>query len=110
MGAESFYNTAKGTNASKAFKDTHEEACYENGHGGYTGTIAEKGGYTMSRKPKGVRADKWHDKVEDFNPEDTKQKHYSELKHDYDVYEDKWGDALCIPMTGGFLFCGCASS
>jgi len=42
MGAEVFYNRVKGTSASKAFNEERENACYEYGHGGYTGTIAEK--------------------------------------------------------------------
>jgi hypothetical protein len=110
MGADSFYNQVKGANASKLFSGEVQNAKYEHGNGGYTGTIAEKSGYTMSRKPKGVKAESWYNRVEDFDSDDKTQKHYHELKHDYNVLEDKWGDALCIPITGGFIFCGCASS
>jgi hypothetical protein len=43
MGAEVFYNRAKGTSAKDCFRDEYENACYEHGHGGYSGTLAEKG-------------------------------------------------------------------
>jgi len=45
MGAEVFYNKVKGTNAKECFKDEHKQACYDHGHGGYSGSLAEKGGY-----------------------------------------------------------------
>ena len=110
MGAEQFYNKVRGTNASKSFNDEHETSCYENGHGGYSGTLAEKGGYTMSNKPKEIDADVWHRMIEDFDEDDKEQNNYRELKKDFNVYDDKWGDALCIPTDDGFIFCGWASS
>ena len=50
MGAEVFYNSIKGTDANKAFIAAHEDACYEHGHGGYSGTLAEKNNFSMSNK------------------------------------------------------------
>jgi hypothetical protein len=110
MGAEVFYNKAKGNNANDVFKQESEHACYEHGHGGYTGTIAEKNGYTMSRKPKDIGADEWIEMVEDFDEDDTSQEHYTALKSDFEIYDDKWGDALCVKTDDGFIFCGWASS
>ncbi len=110
MGAEVFYNRAKGTSARDAFQQEYENACYEHGHGGYSGTIAEKGSYTMSNKPKDIKADEWIEMVEDFDYDDKSQEHYSKLKKDYMIYDDKWGDALCVPTHDGFIFCGWASS
>jgi len=110
MGAEVFYNKAKGVSVNEVFKQEREHACYENGHDGYTGTIAEKNGYTMSKKPKGIDADKWIEMVEDFNEDDTSQEHYRALKKDFQIYDDKWGNALCVPTDDGFIFCGWASS
>ena len=108
MGAEVFYNRVKGTSASKAFNEERENACYEYGHGGYTGTIAEKDGYTRSHKPKDIDADKWIEMIEDFDYEES-QDYFRQLKKDYEVYDDKWGDALCVPTDDGFIFCGWAS-
>ena len=110
MGAEVFYNRAKGTSAKDCFRDEYENACYEHGHGGYSGTLAEKGSYTMSEKPAEIDADEWYDMVEDFDENDKEQEHYRALKSDFEVYDDKWGDALCIPTKDGFIFCGWASS
>jgi hypothetical protein len=44
MGACDFYEVAQGKTAREAFQRAVEDAQYESGHGGYTGTIAEKGG------------------------------------------------------------------
>ena len=110
MGAMIFYNSAKGINAREAFKQEQEQAYYEYGHGGYSGTIAEKSSYTMSRKPKDFDANQWVEMIEDFDEDDKDQEYYYELKKDFEVYDDKWGDALCIPTTDGFVFIGWASS
>ena len=110
MGADIFYNRTKGTSPREVFQQEREHACYEHGHGGYTGTIAEKDGYTMSRKPKDIDADKWIEMVEDFDEDDTSQEHYRALKKDFEIYDDKWEDALCVPTDDGFIFCGWASS
>ncbi|MFJ9521262.1 hypothetical protein ACIRPK_23805 [Kitasatospora sp. NPDC101801] len=47
MGAYDFTTYQTGTDASQAFRDAVEQAQYEYGHGGYTGTIAEKDGYKV---------------------------------------------------------------
>ena len=47
MGASQFITVAKGRTAEDAFRAAREEALYEDGHGGYTGTIAEKRGFVM---------------------------------------------------------------
>ena len=111
MGAEQFYSTAKGKTPRDAFKSAHADACYEYGHGGYSGTLAEKGGYTMSNKPDDISGSKWSDMVDEFDEEDKDQAHYRELKRDFEVYDDKWGDALCIENGDDeYIFCGWASS
>jgi hypothetical protein len=110
MGASSFYKKVKGTDARNTFKELREDAQYESGHGGYSGTIAEKHSYTMSKKPTDIDVDIWWDLVDEFDEDDKTQPYYRELKHDSDIYQDKWGPALCIPTEGGFVFCGYASS
>ncbi len=42
MGGSTFFDVRGGTDASDAFRLVTEEARYEYGHGGYTGTVAEK--------------------------------------------------------------------
>lgn len=43
MGASEFMTTAKGRTAEEAFRAAREEALYEHGHGGYTGSVGEVG-------------------------------------------------------------------
>jgi len=117
MGAETFMNVVHAVTAKEAYQQAKQQACYEHGHGGYTGTIAEKSGYTMSNKPDEIDADDWVEMIEGFDEDDTDQKHYSELKKDFGVYDDKWGDALCIDCGkvegkdyNKYILCGWASS
>jgi hypothetical protein len=42
MGATSFFTFAKGKTVSEAFASAQQDARYDHGHSGYTGTIAEK--------------------------------------------------------------------
>ena len=46
MGAKDFMTSAYGVSANAAFRSAVEAAQHENGHGGYTGTIAEKHSFT----------------------------------------------------------------
>jgi len=113
MGADSFYNRVKkqeGQTAGQAFDAERSEAQYEHGHGGYTGTIAEKDGISISRKPECIDADDWINELDDFDEDDKDNEHYSELKRDFEIYDDKWGNALCIVEEEHFIFCGHASS
>ena len=82
---------------------------YDHGHGGYSGTIAEKHCYSMSKKPKDIPVITWVEILYDFDEEDISQQHYYELKSDFEIYDDKWGPALCIETNKGFVFCGWAS-
>jgi len=51
MGANIFYTYAFGKTAKDAFRDAVHQAQWEHGHGGYTGTIAEKHDFVMLPKP-----------------------------------------------------------
>ena len=42
MGGMEFCSDSKGKDVKDAFNKAHEAAAWESGHGGYTGTIAEK--------------------------------------------------------------------
>jgi hypothetical protein len=54
MGAYSFSATAFGKTPRDAFSAAVERAQHEHGHGGYTGTIAEKHSFVQMDLPKGV--------------------------------------------------------
>jgi len=104
MGADSFKTFACGKDADAAFGCAVEAASYEHGHGGYTGTIAEKRDFFSFGKVASV--------------EEAKQK----MAAVRDQVDDKWGPAGCIevedpvgartPKPGEklFLFFGWASS
>ncbi len=47
MGATEFSTTAKGRTAHDAFQAAREEAAYWHGHGGYTGSVAEKHDFVL---------------------------------------------------------------
>ena len=96
MGSETFFTKQKGSSANDAFQKAVEEARYEYGHSGYTGTIAEKDSFVSIALPKGMDAD---DYAEHLIGEDDKR------------ISDKWGDAGCIEFSkNNYLFFGWASS
>lgn len=96
MGAETFSHRSTGKTAKLAFNAARKEALYELGHGGYTGSIAEKDSFVMIPLPEGI------------TPED-----YADMlieKNDPRI-DDKWGPAGCIKIKDNeFLFFGWASS
>lgn len=96
MGACDFICRARGKTAQEAFDAAVRDAEWEHGHGGYTGTIAEKDEFVMIPLPK------------DVDPID----YASDLitKCDPRIC-DKWGPAGCFDLGNGeFLFFGLASS
>jgi hypothetical protein len=96
MGACDFYAVGKGKTPREAFDEAHDHAQWESGHGGYTGTIAEKHDFVMIPLPEGVK------------PYDYAEKLISEGDSRVD---DKWGPAGCVPLgEGKWLFFGYASS
>jgi hypothetical protein len=51
MGAETFEERGEGKSAQEVFDKLVEEAAYDHGHGGYTGTIAEKSEFVVISAP-----------------------------------------------------------
>lgn len=104
MGAEQFRTEAKGKTAQEAFNAAKEEAYYDYGHAGYTGTIAEKDSFVMAKtQGKLGAAYRIADAIEDgeswVHPDDCR------------AYDDKWGPALCLQIAEDeWLFFGIASS
>ncbi len=84
MGAEQFTCKARGKTAKEAFRAAVEEARYENGHGGYTGTIAEKSDFKMVTPNQGESPRECIDRCMD-DPN-----HFS---------DDKWGPAACVELS-----------
>jgi hypothetical protein len=59
MGAMDFRHVAAGQTAGEAFDRAVREARYEHGHGGYTGTIAEKSSYLLFNTPPLITEDEF---------------------------------------------------
>ena len=96
MGADTFMGRARGKTANEAFRSARAEALYECGHGGYTGTIAEKHSFVMIQLPVGKDARQYADEL---------------IGNGDSRIDDKWGPAGCIKTKEGeYLFFGWASS
>lgn len=104
MGAEQFVTTARGKNAQDAFSRAIEQAQYDHGHSGYTGTIAEKSEF--------VKINRTVDSLAD-----AKDIAWDLLDKDDARISDKWGPAGCLYVgkdgASGlkiYVFFGLASS
>lgn len=96
MGSETFCTKAKGKTAKEAFQSAVDDARYNHGHAGYTGTIAEKNDYTMIPLPAGAIPKEEANRL--INACDPR-------------IDDKWGPAGCFDVGNGeFYFFGWASS
>lgn len=82
MGACDFSARATGKDAKEAFRTAVDEARYEYGHGGYTGSIAEKSSFILVERPKG-----------------KKLKTFLEEVYKSERFDDKWGPAGCVDIT-----------
>ncbi|MFD5451248.1 hypothetical protein [Streptomyces sp. NPDC127100] len=85
MGAYDFSTYQEGTGVENAFRAAVEDAQYEHGHGGYTGTIAEKDEFTViTQTPMPLNeAEEYAAKL---------------ISADDPRISDKWGPAGAIPV------------
>ena len=122
MGASEYMNVGRGKTAQIAFDKVAANARHNHGHGGYSGTIAEKYSMVEFPRPKGmrratviqaVRALGRICKDDDGNAETaTVQAKYPKLRIAamFEVYDDKTAPALAIELRKGeYLFAGWAS-
>jgi len=80
-GAAEFSHFVKGTDPGKLFRELVDHARHESGHGGYSGTIAEKPGFKIrSRTPMSMAA------ARNFVDKDIDK-------------NDKWDDAFAVPIS-----------
>lgn len=95
MGATTFDVVSEGPTAKEAFGTATSEARHLYGHGGYTGTIAEKRSFVVIPLPKGKEPRKYA---------------YDLLNNDDPRVNDKWGPAGAISLGDNkWLFFGWAS-
>ena len=123
MGASEYMNVGRGKTAQIAFDKVAANARHNHGHGGYSGTIAERYSMVEFPRPKGMRAKTMVQAVKDMSrigfdddgdpKTDAVQAKYPKLPIAamFEVYNDKWGPSLAIELkTGEYLFVGWASS
>jgi hypothetical protein len=139
MGAQDFRSIGKGRSAKEAFGAARDQASWQYGHGGYTGSIAEKDGFVEYQMPEGLTVDEFAQLVQEIPSSPLEERtvfssewaarRYGEkalLREKYEalsardrdiisraaeVYGDKWGPAVAVqPEPGVFVFMGLASS
>jgi hypothetical protein len=98
-GGNEFWVYIKDSNVKQAFRQAVDDARHESGHGGYTGTIAEKSEFKIRQ-----HSPMTQEQADKFTGTDIEK-------------NDKWGPAFAIPIsasengpTVGWLFYGIASS
>ena len=104
MGADTFFHVGKGKTVKEAFSNAVEEARYDHGHGGYTGTIAEKSSYVEIQIPIDFQKDE---------PNRERAISYADhlINNDDPRIDDKWGPAGAIKLNeNSWIFVGWASS
>jgi hypothetical protein len=80
-GGSDFSDYVAGKDARAAFRQAQEDARHESGHGGYSGTIAEKNGFTMRSSTPMTQS-----QAQDFISKDLGR-------------NDKWGPAFAVPIA-----------
>lgn len=109
MGASTFMNKVTAKSPEEAFRKVRDEALYLHGHGGYTGTIAEKDEFEVIT-PQGDPITYANDLLSVWGDDIPEQYSKGKFKQDQAIVDDKWGPAGCICLEDGrFLFFGWAS-
>jgi hypothetical protein len=139
MGATVFSTVGRGDTVAEAYRQAVDDAFYWHGHGGYTGTIAEKDGYHLVDVPpfpesddrindfdRFVNALNWYmgdDRVWEAEPEFDwaksakadaiylrEQLGADGLRDVHAYFDAKWGPAVAVKIADGeYGFCGWAS-
>lgn len=103
MGASEFVTVARGRNAAEAFSRAVEDARHMHGHGGYTGTIAEKSEFVKIDRASASVSESCDIAWELIDQDDRR-------------IRDKWGPAGCLYAgrddsgSKTYVFFGVASS
>ncbi len=99
MGAQDFETISAGRNATEAFHSAVEQARYMNGHGGYSGTIAEKHTYDVVDVPKRISSAKLAAMIAG-EQKPTTDACKAIVDRFARTYNDKYAPALCLALAG----------
>ena len=83
MGGSTFFQYAESSTATEAFRLAVQDAQYEYGHAGYTGSIAEKDGFRKIELPEGREPREYAEEL---------------ISNNDPRIDDKWGPAGCIQL------------
>lgn len=110
MGAAEFHDTSQKKDVAEAFNECREQAWYDHGHSGYSGTIAEKDGYRVFELPLGRTVeDVLRTCGEFYRHEDVASRAWLPIGL-FEIYDDKWGPAVAMrDHDGAWHFFGWAS-
>lgn len=107
MGAAQFRHFASGKKPEDAFASLVAAASYEHGHGGYSGTIAEKHSFKLFTPPPGIAAldfARWviasEQCVASDVPKEVPPEHRDAVLRAADVSDNKWGPAAAVEIKG----------
>lgn len=116
MGAQHFTTPSKGHDVEDAFLTARSWAQYMHGHGGYTGTIAEKDRYSLFEAPADTNVEEFAEMILDASHSSDSLEVLGDLIGEdaaraiTDVFNDKWGPAVALQVgEDEWLFCGFAS-
>ena len=116
MGAQTFSNKGTGKTVAEAFLALVEQAYWNHGHAGYTGTIAEKDRYVEFAVPTGADVDRIEDALIQYEGSEAERDYLIGLYGAptaaklFDTYNDKWGPAVALRISDTeWQFCGWAS-
>jgi hypothetical protein len=117
MGAAPFECQGEGSTVSEAYNAAVEEARYWHGHAGYSGTIAEKDGFTEFTVDLNKASEVVGDLYSAAMGDDlAHEKLGTTVGHEVarrmvSAYHDKWGPAVAIRIgESQWHFCGYAST
>lgn len=104
MGGTNFETTATGKTAREAFANAVSQAQWEHGHGGYTGTIAEKPGFTefsvplADLPPREQAVERWNKEAKAYTTV-MEAERVTDRLHEA-IYHHSWGaklDEISVP-------------
>ncbi len=112
MGAEQFRVIGRGDTVQQAFFAAREQALYDYGHSGYTGTIAEKAVFILYDVPSPYTYKDVVQALENGSDQQDLEEIFGKMAGDiFFTYDDKWGPAVALATDedNKWVFLGWAS-
>ena len=99
MGSTPFIRIASGKSPEEAYNNADDEAQSEYSYQNeYSGDLNSKPGFVLARLPEGVDLSTWITALKTENMPLDFPMHAKEFEGQQEIYEDKWGPALCFEV------------